>query len=465
MVIRFFGAARTVTGSMHLIQVNGKQILLDCGLFQGRRVETYERNRRFPFEPSSIDAVLLSHAHIDHAGNLPNLVKQGFNGPIFCTPATADLCRIMLMDSAHIQEKDAEFVNKKHAKKKLPPVEPLYAIDDVQPTLDLLAENHYRTSFDAVEGVSAKYFDAGHILGSASIHLTVKETKGREKHFGFSGDVGRPNMPILRDPEFMGNVDALICESTYGGRIHASTDEMPARFLEVVKRTVDRGGKIIIPSFSVGRTQDIVYQLNNLKNDGMLPNIPVYVDSPLSTNATEVFRKHTECFDAETLAVMQKDDDVFGFDRLHYIRDAEESKKLNEKTEPCMIIAASGMCEAGRIVHHLNNNIENPKNTVMIVGYQAEHTLGRRIVERNPEVSIFGEVKKLHCDVAVMNSFSAHADKNELLHYVGNFDRNVLNDIFLVHGDFDQAEKFSAALTEKRFKKVHIPERLDRFEL
>ncbi|MEW5797617.1 MAG: MBL fold metallo-hydrolase [Bacteroidota bacterium] len=464
MIVQFLGAARTVTGSMHLIQVNGKQILLDCGLFQGRRAETYERNRRFPFEPSSIDAVILSHAHIDHAGNLPNLVKQGFSGPIFCTPATADLCRIMLMDSGHIQEKDAEFVSKKNAKKKLPPVEPLYSIDDVQPTLDLLTEFHYRTSFDVVEGVSAKYFDAGHILGSASIHLTIKEAKGREKHFGFSGDVGRPNMPILRDPEFMGNVDTLICESTYGGRVHPPTHEVPEKFLEVVKRTVDRGGKIIIPSFSVGRTQDIVYQMNNLKNEGKLPDIPVYVDSPLSTNATEVFRKHTECFDKETLAVMQKDDDVFGFDRLQYIRDAEESKKLNEKTEPCMIIAASGMCEAGRIVHHLNNNIENPKNTVMIVGYQAEHTLGRRIVEKNPEVSIFGEVKKLKCEVAVMNSFSAHADKNELLDFVGNFDKSVLNNVFLVHGDVDQAEKFSLALQEKKFKRVSIPERMEKFE-
>lgn len=465
MIVQFLGAARTVTGSMHLIQVNGKQILLDCGLFQGRRAETYERNRNFPFEPSSIDAVVLSHAHIDHAGNLPNLVKQGFNGPIFCTPATADLCRIMLMDSGHIQEKDAEFVSKKNAKKKLPPVEPLYSIDDVQPTLDLLTEFHYHTSFEVVDGVSTKYFDAGHILGSASIHLTIREAKGREKHFGFSGDVGRPDMPILRDPEFMGNVDALICESTYGGRVHPPPTEAPNKFLDVVNRTVDRGGKIIIPSFSVGRTQDIVYQMNNLKNEGKLPDIPVFVDSPLSTNATEVFRKHTECFDDETLAIMKKDADVFGFDRLQYIRDVEESKKLNEWTDPCMIIAASGMCEAGRIVHHLSNNIEDPKNTVMIVGYQAEHTLGRRIVEKNPEVSIFGEVKKLNCEVAVMNSFSAHADRNELLDFVGNFDKNVLNNIFLVHGDLDQSQKFAATLAEKKFKRADIPERLEKFEM
>lgn len=465
MVIRFLGAARSVTGSMHLLQVNGKQVLLDCGLFQGRRAETYERNRNFPFDPSSIDAVVLSHAHIDHAGNLPNLVKQGFHGPIFCTPATADLCRIMLLDSAHIQEKDAEFVSKKHAKKKLPPVEPIYSVDDVQPALDLLTEISYHISFDVVDGVSAKFFDAGHILGSASIHLTIKEAKGREKHVGFSGDVGRPNMPILCNPEFMGNVDALICESTYGGRVHASADEMPNKFLEVIQRTIHRGGKIIIPSFSVGRTQDIVYQMNILKNEGKLPDIPVFVDSPLSTNATDVFRKHPECFDEETLELMKHDDDVFGFDRLHYIRDAEESKKLNDRKEPCMIIAASGMCEAGRIVHHLYNNIENPVNTVMIVGYQAEHTLGRRIVERQPEVSIFGEVKKLNCEVVVMNSFSAHADKNELRNYVENFDRDVLHNIFLVHGDVDQAQKFSATLMERKFKNVHIPERGEKFEM
>lgn len=466
MLLQFLGAARTVTGSMHLVQVNGKTILLDCGLFQGRRAETYERNRTFPFDPATIDAVVLSHAHIDHAGNLPNLVKRGFKGPIFCTPATADLCRLMLMDSAHIQEKDAEFVSKKHAKKKLPPVEPLYELDDVQPTLDRLTEFNYHAPFQVVPGMTAEYFDAGHILGSASIRLTIQEGNKKEFHLGFSGDVGRPKMPILRAPEFMGNVEALICESTYGGRLHEGPNKMPEQvFLDVIKRTVDRGGKIIVPSFSVGRTQDIVYKMNNLKNDGLLPDIPVFVDSPLSKNATEVFRKHPECFDAEVLEILKKDDDVFGFDRLTYIRDVEESKALNDRKGACMIIAASGMCEAGRIVHHLYNNIEDPKNTVMIVGYQAEHTLGRKIVEREPEVTIFGEPKKLNAEVVVMNSFSAHADKNELLWFVDKFDRGMLKNIFLVHGDFDQQEKFSAALTEHQFKRVDIPQRLEKFEV
>lgn len=466
MILQFIGAARTVTGSMHLVQVNGKQILLDCGLFQGRRAETYERNRTFPFDPSTIDAVVLSHAHIDHAGNLPNLVKHGFNGPIFCTPATADLCRLMLMDSAHIQEKDAEYVSKKHKKKKLPPVEPLYTMDDVQPMLDRLTEFNYHAPFQVVDGVTAEYFDAGHILGSASIRLTIQEGKEKEKHLGFSGDVGRPNMPILRDPEFMGNADALICESTYGGRLHEGPNKMPEQtFLDVINRTVDRGGKIIVPSFSVGRTQDIVYKMNNLKNEGKLPDIPIFVDSPLSTNATEVFRRHPECFDKETMEVLKTDDDVFGFDRLTYIRDVEQSKALNDRKGACMIIAASGMCEAGRIVHHLSNNIEDPKNTVMIVGYQAEHTLGRKIVEREPEVSIFGEPKKLNAEVVVMNSFSAHADKNELFDFVSKFDKEKLRNIFLVHGDLDQAEKFSATLTEHKYQRVDIPQRLEKFEM
>ncbi|MDP1676208.1 MAG: MBL fold metallo-hydrolase [Bacteroidota bacterium] len=465
MIVQFLGAARTVTGSMHFINVNGKNILLDCGMFQGRRADTYERNMNFPFDPSTIDAVVLSHAHIDHAGNLPNLVKKGFSGNIFCTPATADLCRIMLMDSGHIQEKDVEFVNKRRAKKKLPPIEPLYTTDDVQPMLDLLVEIPYRTEFEVIDGVKAKYFDAGHILGSATVHLTIEEKGKKPFHLGFSGDVGRPNLPILRDPEFMGNVSALICESTYGGKLHATTEESSKKMLDVLKRTIDRGGKIIVPAFSVGRTQDIVYQLNNLKNQGLLPDIPVYVDSPLSMKATEIFRKHPECFDDETNAILKSDDDIFGFERLHFIRDAEESKTLNDKKESCMIIAASGMCEAGRIVHHLSNNIENSNNTVLIVGYQAEHTLGRKIVDRNPEVSIFGEVKKLNCEVVVMNSFSAHADNNELLDFVSHYDKSQLKNIFLVHGELDRSQAFADALTSRKYQRVDIPERMQKFEV
>ncbi len=464
MRIQFLGAARTVTGSMHLISVNGKQVLLDCGMFQGSRKHTYERNHEFPFDPATIDAVVLSHAHIDHAGNLPNLVKQGFSGPICCTPATADLCRLMLADSARIQERDAEFVSKRHARKKKPPVEPLYTTEDVQPTLDLLTEVPYEKPFAVVDGVDGAFFDAGHILGSASVRLSLQEN-GKEMVLGFSGDVGRPVTPILRPPQHMGELDALICESTYGGRVHDGLNTMTDRFLDVITRTADRGGKVIIPSFSVGRTQDIVFKLNNLTNEGKLPDIPVFVDSPLSTNATEVFRRHPECFDEKTREIMKTDDDVFGFDRLTYTRDVGESKALNDRKGPFIVISASGMCEAGRIVHHLRNSIEDPKNTVMIVGYQAENTLGRKIVERHPEVPIFGEAMKLNAEVAVMNSFSAHADRNELLAWVDRFPAGRLRKIFLVHGDQDQSDKFAGTLTQRGFREVHVPERLETAEI
>ena len=471
MVLEFIGATRTVTGSMHLLHINGKNILLDCGLFQGRRAETFERNKNFPFDPSAVDALILSHAHIDHAGNLPNLVKRGYGGPIYCTPATRDLCDIMLKDSAYIQERDVEFVGKKHKKKHLPPPEPLYTIEDVEPALGLFQPVRYRTTFDIARGIQVRFVDAGHILGSASVMLTIleggdgKSSYRQETKFGFTGDLGRPNLPILRDPEFIGDVDAIISESTYGGRFHASVDEMPQKFEEVVTKTFERGGKVVIPAFSVGRTQDLVYTIHLLKDQGKLQNIPVYVDSPLSTSATEVFRRHPECFDDETLELMKREEDPFGFNRLTYIRDVEESKKLNERTESCIIIASSGMCEAGRIRHHIANTIGNPKNTILIVGYQAEHTLGKRLVEQEKEVTIFGEVHERKCDVVVMNSFSAHADKNELLAYFDHFDRKRLKNIFLVHGDPDQAEKFSGGLKEHGFKNVEIPVRLQKFEI
>ena len=466
MHIQFIGATHTVTGSMHMVHINGKKIILDCGMFQGRRAEAAERNKTFPFDPASVSAVVLSHAHIDHSGNLPNLVKHGFSGPIFATAATADLCRIMLLDSAHIQEKDAQFVSKKNSKKKLPPVEPLYTVDDVQPALDLFQEIPYDTDFAIVDGAHGRFVDAGHILGSASIVLTLDDpATHKTKTLGFTGDLGRPNLPILRDPKFMGNVDALISESTYGGRFHASGDEMKSRFLDIIKRTTERGGKIIIPAFSIGRTQDIVYKLNELKNNGALPDIPVYVDSPLSFKATGIFRRHPECFDSETIELLKTDPDPFGFDRLTYIENVEESKKLNDSTEPSMIIAASGMCEAGRIVHHLANNIGNPKNTVLIVGYQAEHTLGRRLVEKEPIVRIFGEEYSVKCEVDVMNSFSAHADRNELMAYYENFDRGRLKNIYLVHGDEDQSQKFASGLKEKGFTNITIPVKMEKAEL
>ncbi len=458
MELTFFGAARTVTGSMHHVAVNGNTLLLDCGLFQGRRQESYDRNKNFPFDASSIHAVVLSHAHTDHAGNLPNLVRSGFRGPIYTTPASRDLCNIMLYDSAYIQERDIEYVNKRHRLHKEPPVEPLYTPEDVRATLGQFVSVEYGRKFGVADGVTVNFSDAGHILGSATVTLDMEE-KGKSKRLGFTGDLGRKNTPILKDPEPMADVDILISESTYGGRIHEPITGTKDALLAVVQRTMDRGGKVIVPSFSLGRTQELVYTLFELFDEKKLPPIPIYVDSPLAVNATEVFRMHPECFDAEILSYLQHNEDPFGFGRLKYVRSVDESKALNDKKEPCMIIAASGMCEAGRILHHLVNNVGDPRNTIMIVGFQAEQTLGRRLVEQRPEVKIFGELYKLKAEVVVLNSFSAHAGQDELVRFIGAMDRQRLKNIFLVHGEVSQAEALSAKLNDLKFPSIRIPER------
>jgi len=465
MQIEFLGAARTVTGSMHFLHVNGKRILLDCGLFQGRRAESTERNKIFPFDPKSIDVVVLSHAHIDHSGNLPGLVKQGFTGPILCTNPTLDLCTIMLADSAHIQVKDSEFVNKQHARRHLPPVEPLYLPDDAAKAMTQFQGFPYNKEFEVVPNVKATFIDAGHILGSATIRLTIQEN-GTTKTLGFTGDVGRWNMPIIRDPQFMGNVETLLSESTYGGITHDAPDEMEAQLTGVMQRTFDRGGKVIVPAFSVGRTQDIVYSLHKLSDAGKLPSFPIYIDSPLAINATEIYRKHPECYDDEMREHILKHHDPLGLSQLTYIRTPEESKKLNDRKEPCMIISASGMCEAGRVVHHLANNIEDPRNTILIVGYQAEQTLGWKLVQQFTEVKIFGEIHPRRAEVVVFNSFSAHADGNELLKYIGQFDKKQLQRIFLVHGELERQEKLSAGLKERGFNHtLEIPVRGQKFDI
>ncbi len=466
--LEFWGAARTVTGSMHLVHVNGKRVLLDCGMYHGKRDEALDRNSHFPFDPASIDAIVLSHAHIDHSGNLPGIVKQGFEGPIYCTPATESLCQVMLKDSAYIQEKDAEFINKRHKKKHLPLVEPLYTEDDVLKTLDLFQSHHYSTDFDVVDGMRCRFEDAGHILGSASVSLELG-TNGKRTTLAFTGDLGRPHLPILRDPVMIANerTEYLICESTYGGRYHAAQEDMEKQLLDPILRTMDRRGKIVIPAFSVGRTQEIVYMLHQMNKEGKLPHIPVYVDSPLSVNVTDVFKKHTECFDEETLAILHGPDhnDPFGFERLTYVRSREESKALNDKAGPFIVIAASGMCEAGRIVHHLANSVGDPKNTICIVGYQAENTLGKRLVMREPVVNIFGEPHELKAEVVVLNSFSAHADRNEIMDYLHKFPRKPLKKVFLVHGDPDQSEKLGAALRDEKFGEVIIPSRGNRIAI
>jgi metallo-beta-lactamase family protein len=460
--IQFFGAARSVTGSMHLLTIDGKKILLDCGLFQGRRQETFERNSSFPFDPASIDTLILSHAHIDHSGNIPNLVKHGFAGNIFCTHATRDLCSIMLRDSGHIQEKDTEFVNKKHARRGLPPVQPLYTIKDAERSLQQFVSISYRRTLHVNGSVKVTFYDAGHILGSALTLLEISEN-GKNKNLLFTGDLGRKGLPILCDPHPLDTADILITESTYGGRCHDDLLTLDDKLAQVVNEAYNRGGKIIVPAFSVGRTQEVVYALQRLIEATKIPEIPIFVDSPLSVNATEVFRAHPECFDEETSEYLLNHQDPFGFGRVRYIKSLEESKKLNRYKKPCMIISASGMCETGRIVHHLRNNIGNPKNTVLIVGFMAEHTLGRRLVEKQPIIRIFGEEHHLRAQVVKLNAFSAHADHDELLEYIGRFDRERLKYFFVVHGETGQAEALAQAVGSLGIAGIHVPEREQAF--
>jgi len=465
MKLTFHGAARTVTGSKHLVELDsGHRLLLDCGLFQGRRSESDRLNREFGFDPASIDAVLLSHAHIDHAGLLPKLWMEGFRGRVYATHATYSLSTLLLLDSAHIQEKDTRFVNKIKRKRNKPEIEPLYGSEEAEGVLELFVGVGYRQPFSPVPGVSVEYRDAGHILGSASMVLTIEE-RGRTIRLGFTGDVGSPNRPILRDPQAMADCDYLITESTYGGEVHDEPGKTKSRLEEVISRTSARGGKVIIPSFAVGRTQEIVHALDQLWNEDRLPPIPVFVDSPLAVSATGVFRAHPECFDRELHQYMLTDDDPFGFERLTYVRDVEKSKALNALQTPAVIISASGMCEAGRILHHLRNNVEDDRNTVMIVGYCADHTLGKRIVERRPEINIFGEPHRLRAEVQVLNSLSAHADEPGLLDFIGKMDPERLRRIFLVHGAPERQEALYRALTAKGYRDVVIPEHGESVEL
>jgi len=465
MKLTFIGAAREVTGSKHLITVNGKKILLDCGLFQGKRKESDAKNRHFPFDPKEIDAVVLSHAHMDHSGLLPLLVKEGFDGPIFCTFATRDLCSYMLQDSAYIQEREAEYLNKKRERKGEDPIEPLYTIDDVVPTMNLFYGIGYHKPFHVCDGVKGYFFDAGHILGSAQVHLEIddKET-GKKRTLSFTGDLGRKNLPILKDPEILPKSDFLISESTYGNRFHKSILNVGDILEENIKKVCKRGGKIIIPAFSLERTQEVVYHLNKLWQEQRIPDFPIYVDSPLSGNLTEVFAAHPECYDEETSQEFIKNRiNPFGFGRLKYIRDVEESKALNHRNGPMIIIAASGMCEHGRVLHHLKNNIEDSRNMVMIVGYQAAYTLGRKLIEKLEVVNIFGKPYRVKSEVIVVDAFSGHADRSDLLFYLGQIDG--LQKTFIVHGEENQGLRFSDILTESGFQDVSVPMPLEEFEM
>jgi metallo-beta-lactamase family protein len=471
MKITFWGAAQTVTGSMHEVAVDGHRYLLDCGQYQGRRKEAKERNSHFPFPTSSIAAVLLSHAHIDHSGNLPTLVKNGYQGPIYTSPATADLCVPMLADSAHLQEMDAMFVNKRQHRRRLidkaaelEEVQPLYTTEDVEKTYPLFRPVPMHTPTQVGPSLSYNTADAGHMLGSTSIVLEAKNGS-KVTRLGFSGDVGRPGLPIIRDPEPLPPVDYLIMESTYGDRLHQDLGSVKQKLADIVTRTAARGGKIIVPSFAVGRTQQIVLLLHELANEGRIPNIPVFVDSPLAVNVTEVFRRHKELFDTETQAFLDNGEDPFGFKRLRYIRDVNESKALNDLRGPFMVISASGMCEGGRILHHLRNNIEDPRNTVLITGFQAENTLGRRIVEKQSEVNIFGEPHRLRAEVTKINELSGHADQHELLAWMKPAANSGLKRVFLVHGEPTQQQALAKAIAESYNIEVRIPSHGDTFTL
>ncbi len=461
MKIQFHGAVRTVTGSQHLIELNGKKILLDCGLFQGSRQESYDRNKNLPYAAAEIDVLILSHAHIDHSGNIPNLVKSGFNGDIICTYATRDLCAVMLRDSAKIQQYDILYLNKKRAKKNLPPLEPYYTMTDAVDSLKYFIGIGYDRPYRVMKGVTLTFQDAGHILGSAIVVLDIEdEEEKRSIRLVFSGDIGRPDRPILRDPTFVEEADILLIESTYGNRVHEPLEEANKKLERIVNETCSRGGKLIVPAFAVGRTQELVYRLHQLvESRDISPDLPIYVDSPLAIDATSVYRLHPEAYDEEIAQFILEDqhNDPFGFDMMYYTRSTVQSKELNFLRTPAVIISASGMAEAGRILHHLKNNVEDARNTVLIVGWQAPHTLGRRIVERQSKLKILGEEYHLKAEVATINGFSAHADRTELLEWTGHLKKKP-KQTFVVHGEEEASIAFANALKkEQEFEAVNVP--------
>jgi len=453
--VTFWGAARTVTGSMHVVEACGQTLLLDCGLFQGRRAESRRRNLEFPFRPRDIDAVLLSHAHIDHCGNLPNLVRQGFSGPIYCTPATRALAAVLLGDAAKIQEEDAAYLNRRREKGE-PPVEPLYDGRDVYRTLLRLEAAPYDAPASVGRGLEATFVDAGHLLGSAMIRLRI-DAPGGERRLTFTGDLGRPGLPILRDPSPVPPGDLLVSECTYGGQTHEPVEETAERLGEVVRRTAERGGKVVVPAFSVGRTQTVVYFLHRLMKAGRLPDLPVYVDSPMAVRATEVFRAHPECFNEGTRRFLEEDPDLFGEKRIHYVEKVHESIALNHRPGPCVILSASGMCEAGRVLHHLKHNIEDPRSAILLAGFQAADTLGRRLSEGRPEVRILGRTFPVKAEVATLNGLSSHADHGDLLRSLGPLAATTRR-VRLVHGEPDRAAALAERLRASGFEDVEIPD-------
>ena len=465
MNIHFNGGAGTVTGSQFLIEVNNKRLLLDCGLYQGKRDESLLRNRGFAFNPAKLDAVILSHAHIDHSGNLPNLVKQGYNGPIYATEGTVGLADLMLRDSAHIQESDAEYMNRKRAKRGQPLIEPIYTVEDAEQVIQLFQGLRYNEIFSPVEGVTAHLVDAGHILGSSSVVLDIEEDH-RKFRLWFSGDIGRYKLPLMRDPVLPSEADYLMMECTYGDKVHPDPEESYRQLRDVVRRTIKRRGKLIIPAFAVGRTQELVYNLNRMIVEKEIPAIPVFVDSPLAVNTTDVFRQFKHYFDAETQEfVASGKHRALMFDGLTYTRSVQESIDLNDNHEPMVIISASGMAEAGRILHHLKHNIESEQNTIAIVSWQAPNTLGRRLVEGERDIKIFGQRYYRRAEVVSIQGFSAHAGQDLLLEYAAA-SQDSLEKVILVHGEERGALPLKQLILEKtKIKSVEYPEQFQILEI
>jgi metallo-beta-lactamase family protein len=459
MQIQFFGAAQMVTGSKHLLTTpNGVKILLDCGLVQGKMTNKEDMNQHFGFNPMDLDYVILSHAHIDHSGLLPKLVKEGFNGIIFCTPATKSLCEIMLLDSAFIQNSDLKFINKRRRKKGLADLESLYDEQDVYQTLQLMQELDYDQHLKIDKEINLHFTDVGHLIGSAAVHLDISLGNRKKTKITFTGDIGRYKDPILRDPQAFRQCDYLICESTYGDRLHPAEIDAEAELLEIIRHTcVEKKGKLIIPAFSVDRTQEIIYALDKAENEGILPNIKVFVDSPLSIKATQVMRKHAECYREEFVEYVSKDSDPFGFKNLTYISDVNKSKALNNLAEPCIIISASGMAEAGRIKHHIMNNIEDPKNTILMVGYATPESLAGKLKNGEKRVRIFGEEFNVKAEVKYLGYYSAHADYNEMINWLKCQNKKKIKEVFLVHGEAETQKTFKEKLEKIGYPKVYIP--------
>jgi metallo-beta-lactamase family protein len=466
MNIKFLGAAREVTGSKHLITTSlGKKILLDCGMFQGKGLETDSMNRELGFNPSEIDHLILTHAHIDHAGLIPYIYKLGFRGSVVCTNATRDLCSIMLTDSGFIQEHDTRTFNKRRAKKGLKPVEPIYTQADASACMKLFIGVPNDMKFRIDDNIKVKFTNTGHMLGSGVANIQIIEN-GTIKRIAYTGDIGRPVNRIIAPPQSFPQTDIIITESTYGDRLHHDSQTAENALLDIVIETcVNKQGKLIIPSFSVGRTQEVVYALHNFFLAGKLPKIDIYVDSPLAVNATTVFRMHPECFNKEILKQMETDPDPFGFNKLFYITRQEDSKKLNDHKQPCIIISASGMMEAGRVKHHLANNISDPKNTVLAVGYCAPSTLGARLLNGTKEVSIHGTVYKVNAEIKQLDSYSGHGDYKEMIEFLSCQDKGALEKVFIVHGEYKTQMSYSATLEKEGYRNLEVPARGSVYEL